>query len=130
MFKKEWKIDDIYMEKVYAEADGYWSDYQQKFDVNYSSILTKLIQEAGRFCESYASDLFIDWAKVDRFMEDSEFTSAKLVFGFRKSGVDHLEYVLCNLNNGCSMDYYRSVWILEIHAEGREMTMKLGKVNL
>lgn len=27
--------------------------------INYSSILSKLIQEAGRWCEHYASDLFI-----------------------------------------------------------------------
>lgn len=130
MLNKVWKIDDLRMEKVYSEAEGRWSIYSRKFDVNYSSILTKLIQEAGRWCESYASDLFIDWQKVEHFMENSEFTSEKLVFGFRKMGVDHLEYVLSSLNNGYSTDYYRSVWMLEIKVEDGKMTMKLGKINL
>ena len=132
MMHKEWKIDDIRMrmEKVYAEADGRWSNYSQKFDINYSAILTKLIQEAGRWCERYASDLFIDWNKVERITENREFTSETLVFGFRKDGVDHLEFVLSHLNNGYSTDYYRSVWMLEIQAEDGEMIMKLGKINL
>lgn len=130
MFNKVWTIDDLKMEKVYAETEGRWSAYRKCFDVNYSSILTKLIQEAGRWCESYASDLFIDWHKVDKFMEDSEFTSAKLVFGFRKMGVDHLEFILSHLNNRNSTEYYRAVWMLEIQTEDGKMTMKLGKVNL
>lgn len=131
MMHKEWKIDDLKMEKVYSEADGRWSVYSQKFDVNYSSILTKLIQEAGRWCESYASDLFIDWISLENKLENREYKGGKFMFGFRKYGVDHAEYILNQLNNGCSSDYYRSVWLLEISVEDEDkMIMKLGKVNL
>lgn len=32
-------------------------EHGRDFEINYSSILTKLIQECGRLCENYASDL-------------------------------------------------------------------------
>ena len=133
MFKKEYTVNDLKMGKVYAETDGRWSNYAGKYDVNYSTILTKLIQEAGRWCESYASDLFFDWIHVENILSNREAKNEKLVFGFRKYGVDHLEYSLHQLNSGCSSDYYRSIWMLEIlvdNDDNDKLTMKLGKVNI
>ena len=72
-------------------------------DVNASSILTKLIQDAGRFAESYASDLFILWEsfmdtlkKLDKeeiFMGTVFATS----FGIRRFGVDGNYYLMQRL---------------------------------
>ena len=61
----------------------------RKQDVNYSDILTKLIQDAGRICDNYASDLFIHW-KYDIIepMEKCELTTTTYEIGFRKCGVE------------------------------------------
>lgn len=131
---KIYTVDDFKMEKVYTSAYGSLSigyNGEANWNVNYSSILTKLIQEAGRWCEYYASDLFIDWKNnVELLMEDADCRGAKLIFGFRQSGVDHLSYVLSHFNNNGSPDYYRAVWVLEIEVDNGEMTMNLGKVNI
>lgn len=50
---------------------GYFNTLQGNWEINYSSILTKLIQEAGRWCEHYASDLFITWKhNIDKKLDD------------------------------------------------------------
>ena len=109
------------------EESGYFSTYSQKYDINMSSILTKLIQEAGRWCEFYASDLFIDWEAVERGIksssEDRAEFSASYLFGFRQNGVDHDRYVFTRFNNeGYSANStYRSLWRLDLTADGDEM---------
>lgn len=58
-------------------------------DVNYSDILTKLIQDAGRICDNYASDLFIHWRyKIIEKMKNNELTTNTYEIGFRQSGVE------------------------------------------
>ena len=59
------------------EADG--QIICGKPSINLSSILTVLIQEAGRWCRSYASDLFIYWSSLQKQSPGSEL-SAMLVF--------------------------------------------------
>ena len=61
----------------------------RKQNVNYSDILTKLIQDAGRICDSYASDLFIHWRYlIEDKMENNELTACTFQIGFRQSGVE------------------------------------------
>lgn len=111
------------------EERGYWSSTEGKFYINYSDILTCLIQEAGRWCERYASDLFIEWRSIERALEDVRFNGKTYYFGFRKNGVDHLEFLLPRLNENPSQ--YRAVWQLEIEVTwDAKITMKLGKVNV
>ena len=130
MFKKEYTIDDLKMREVYTSAYGWWShSWNPRFDVNYSSILTKLIQEAGRWCESYASDLFIDWTSLVEKWADRDYEGGSYLFGFRQNGVDHLEYVLSRLNSGDSKEY-RAVWRLDVEVEEDKLTMKLGRVYI
>ena len=56
------------------------------FKINYSSILTKLIQECGRLCESYASDLFIDWGIIDKKLQEKTLETSVHLFGIREMG--------------------------------------------
>lgn len=96
-------------------------------DVNTSSILTKLIQDTGRFAESYASDLFISW---ESFMEtlkklDKEIclteTTFVTSFGIRRFGVDGNYYLMQRLAetvNGPGSyvhaeHVYRKIFLLE-----------------
>lgn len=83
------------------------------FDVNLSSILTILIQTAGRYCESYASDLFIDWEEVKKFINFPPVAGNQklFIFGFRRNGVDHETYVL---NSSTSGSRYRKVFALKV----------------
>ena len=54
------------------------------FDINYSSILKKLIQECGRLCESYASDLFITWNGIIRKLKEKSMETSAHLFGIRE----------------------------------------------
>lgn len=138
MFNKEYTIKDFEIKTndfVKVQKDtGRLSSYTHTWDINYSDILTTLIQAAGRYCERYASDLFIHWQTVERdYIQNSELENgfhAIKAFGFRESGVDHLEYILNHLNNGYSTYYYRAIYTLEISVNDGEMTMKLAKTNV
>lgn len=114
-------------------ADGYWSTYENHWDINYSSILTRLIQSAGRFCKNYASDLFIDWINIEkRLTEENLYTDGvyEYLFGMRKQGVDHASYILSNVNNGKYLsDYYSELFKLTIKVVNDRISMELVEVH-
>lgn len=114
-------------------ADGYWSTYENHWDINYSSILTRLIQSAGRFCVNYASDLFIDWINIEkRLTEENLYTDGvyEYLFGMRKQGVDHASYILSNVNNGKYLsDYYSELFKLTIKVVNDRISMELVEVH-
>lgn len=131
MNNKKYTIDNFKMNKVITIADGRWSAYSQKFDVNYSTILTRLIQAAGRWCVNYASDLFIDWNGINNSLSDPDFQGGVYLFGFRKMGVDGESYIISNAENGKNLDdYYREILRLEITIEEDSCKMVLGTVNV
>ena len=103
--------------------------------VNYSSILTRLIQEAGRICEFYASDLFIEWRSIVDALEDGSVETGSYLFGFRDSGVDEAKSVLYWYNETThGREYYSAIWKLDVDVElvepGRKsVNMKLYRVR-
>lgn len=117
------------------KAKGSWGvplfDYIPMWRLNYSSILTQLIQYAGRFCESYASDLFIIWKYcVEDKLKDYNLESYSVTFGFRDSGVDHdvstdTEKIVVAKHMKENIYYYRKVTKLEITIDGNNITMEL-----
>ena len=117
------------------EANGRWGvplfDYQPMWDINYSDILTELIQYAGRYCEHYASDLFIIWKyNVEDKLKDHDLKSYSVMFGFRESGVDHdvstdTDRIVVERHLKDNIYYYRKVVKLEIEIVGDTITMKL-----
>ena len=133
---KEYTMEEL-MTKVKPvnkpiRADGYWSTYENHWDINYSSILTRLIQSAGRFCKNYASDLFIDWISIEkRLTEENLYTDGvyEYLFGMRKQGVDHMSYILSNANNGKYLsDYYSEMFKLTVKVVNKNITMELIEV--
>lgn len=60
--------------------------YDGKTTINMSSIYTKLIQEAGRFCDAYASDLLYDINTIEKCIERQKSTTRYIAF--RRHGVD------------------------------------------
>ena len=100
-----------------------------KWDVNYSSILSCLIQQAGRWCEHYASDLFIDWKSIDKSLDDGSMRTKQYLFGFRQSGVDGNTYVTARYMADPHDEEYRAVWVLDIQTVEDNITMRLGRIR-
>ena len=94
-----------------------------KWKINYSSILTKLIQEAGRWCERYASDLFILWnCNLEAPLTNGIIETKTLVFAFRESGVDGNSWYE---NHKDEPNYYRAVWFLNVIVDDGKLRMTL-----
>lgn len=120
-------------------ASGEWRnpifEREMSWDINYSSILTQLIQWAGRYTESYASDLYIIWKYcVDQKLKDPNLESFSLMFGFREMGVDHdivgdtEREAVIEKNLKQSHYYYRKVARLDIKIDGNKIEMELKEV--
>lgn len=104
---------------------GVYNPLEGKWEINYSSILTRLIQEAGRWCEHYASDLFILWKyNVEQKLDNGTLETGTLVFAFRDSGVDNEEWYE---NHKSEYNYYRAVWFLDVVTDEGKITMTLHK---
>lgn len=145
MMKKDYTLEDFTLESVMKEETGRWSNDifgKECWNINYSDILTFLIQKAGTICKHYASDLFIFWSSLENEMkkEGQEYAGGKYLFGFRELGVDHDNYVLSRLNNygveGLKKDV-KELYMLEVSITRKESTyigdgikMQLGKIDM
>ncbi len=102
-------------------------------DGNYSSILTKLIQDTGRFCLHYASDLFVLWDTAITFLGQvcvwgGAPEEIGFAFGIREDGVDDAGTVACNLAKSPRY-YYRAVYVLETTRKNGPVYMSLYKAD-
>ena len=128
-FELQWKDEQIAelrsaLSGTITETGSY-NPLEGKWEINYSSILTRLIQEAGRWCESYASDLFVQWKyKIDQKLDDGTLYTNTFVFAFRDSGVDHEEWYENHKNE---YNYYRAVWFLDVVVDEGKIKMTLHK---
>lgn len=144
MQKKELDIENFAKGNTLFAEEGEWlnNDYWNpekggRFSINYSSILSFLIKEAGRYCDHYASDLFITWEGLVERLTDPNYNGEKLLFGFRESGVDSNTYVLSNYNQGNTHEYMK-LYVLDVSVtlqrEGwnikRYIKMELGKCSV
>ena len=95
-FELQWKDEQI-AELRSALAGtitetGSYNPLEGKWEINYSSILTRLIQEAGRWCEHYASDLFVQWKyEIEQKLDNGTLETNTFVFAMYNSGVCHKE---------------------------------------
>lgn len=113
---REYTLDDFSQRKEFTQpinSEGY------NWDINYSSILTKLIQECGRYCESYASDLFIDWQIITSQIKDKTLATSSYLFGIRENGVDHTPFILARYNDNerYARYEYRKIYRLDVVVE-------------
>lgn len=146
MMKKDYTLEDFTLESVMEEATGEWSNdifgSEKSWNINYSDILTLLIQKAGTICKNYASDLFIIWSSLENEMkkEGQEYAGGKYLFGFRESGVDYDNYVFSRLNNygveGLKKDI-KELYMLEVSIKkpdvyymNDKIRMQLGKIDV
>ena len=128
-FELQWKDEQIAelrsaLSGTITETGSY-NPLEGKWEINYSSILTRLIQEAGRWCESYASDLFVQWKyRIDQKLDNGTLYTDTFVFAFRDSGVDHEEWYENHKNE---YNYYRAVWFLDVVTDKGKIKMMLHK---
>ena len=128
-FELQWKDEQIAelrsaLSGTITETGSY-NPLEGKWEINYSSILTRLIQEAGRWCESYASDLFVQWKyKIDQKLDNGTLYTNTFVFAFRDSGVDSEEWYENHKNEH---NYYRAVWFLDVETNEDKIKMTLHK---
>ena len=128
-FELQWKDEQIAelrsaLSGTITETGSY-NPLEGKWEINYSSILTRLIQEAGRWCESYASDLFVQWKyRIDQKLDNGTLYTDTFVFAFRDSGVDSEEWYENHKNEH---NYYRAVWYLDVLTDEGKIKMILHK---
>ena len=84
--------------------------YNGKTTINMSSIYTKLIQEAGRFCDAYASDLLYDINTIEECIEMQKSTTRYIAF--RKYGVDGNSSI--EIRTPYGMAEYRAIYQVDI----------------
>lgn len=108
-------FNDIFnrSDKILASSFAFIHSSPAIDSINTSDIASELIIAAGRWCENYASDVLIDWDRVRDAIkhcdETSDPYSVTMVFGFRRSGVDHDAYVFSNMkkyDTGLNIDHY------------------------
>lgn len=90
-------------------AIGVKKPCNEKYDINLSSILTKLIQDAGRFCDQFASDLIIEWDIIRNAINDDS-KNHVFAIGIRANGVDGNGYIVSHMLNDWSPHYYRRIY--------------------
>jgi len=112
---------------VGSSKGSYISDYDS-FTINYSSILSSLIKVAGTCCDSYASDLFIDWNAIKLKLDSGKMRSEKIFFGFRDSGIDGKDFIVGRLTTICNASsdyYYKKMFVLDIEVTMRKSNEKI-----
>lgn len=121
-YEAEEKI--VMNEDAYIKSDG-------ASGANISSIVSLLVQEAGRYAERFASDVVISINSMNEALEDAFGCDGRLfVFGIRRDGVDHLEFVASKMkssygNSGYFEEYYRKIYAVRTSIRGDEGMRKL-----
>lgn len=136
MFEKEYTLDSFKINTCHKtiKATGRFcpnSWFGKYWDINYSDILSKLIQETGRLCDHYASDLFISWNEIEEGLKNPDWHGGKFLFGLRDSGVDHNSFVLSRYNQEqrYARYNYRKMYLLIVTVElDGDISMELGEV--
>lgn len=118
---------DLEFKELKRYAVGGWVDKEQIFSSNLSTEYTILIQNAGRWCERFASDILIDIKTIEEWLEnvydeckdfDDEILEKSFLFGFRQDGVDHNAFISYNVEENAYMsprikpNYYRAIYEL------------------
>lgn len=116
-------------------ASGNWNSDEQQWNINKSRISSKLIQLAGRQCEMYASDIIYSIQEMEtdirKLTPATPYTISEY-FGFRDMGVDHETFIAARLNNPevYSSTPYKSIWRLDMKADGHTIKLELYEVCL
>lgn len=109
---------DLHQTECYPDNEYY-------YDGNISDIISKLIQDCGRFTERYNSDLFITLQSMHKELEHRKQPIDKpmvYIYAMRESGVDSNSFMVCRLNeykdNPAALEgYYRRIYAVYLIPE-------------
>ena len=101
--------------EVYDHTDN----FSNPVNINISDITTFLIQNVGRYCDRYASDLFISHESLINTINNlnPDRKTEYLWLGLRESGVDGIAYIIANIKDHSPeyiAEYYRKVFCIKI----------------
>lgn len=102
-------------------------------NINYSSILSRLIVEAGKRCEAYASDLFISWeSMLNDISKIEKNTSLTYYFGFRDMGVDHELFIQTRLDTleAYGEKPFESIFRLDVKVDTEKNNLKMSLIQI
>lgn len=131
---REFSINRFYPHINGEERSAWGQIVRNEADVNMSSIYSKLIFEAGRWCESYASDILYDIKAIeDKIFELSLYPgTASFLLGFRQNGVDGTDSIRVKYENPSTYGYlsneYRSIYRLDLVSDENHIEGKLYRV--
>ena len=99
---------------------------------NLSTEWSRLIGEAGRWCESYASDILYAADCVRGYLESlasgETVESREYWFGFREAGVDSKTVIDAYPADTYASHLYRAVWVWSFAVKGDFLKTKLKKM--
>lgn len=100
---------------VYDHTDN----FSNPVSINISDITTFLIQNVGRYCDRYASDLLISHESLINIINNlnPDRKNEYLWLGLRESGVDGIAYIIANIKDHSPeyiAEYYRKVFCIKI----------------
>ena len=134
--KYKFKLKEIVMEATGFFIESYPYSKEGHWNINYSGILSDLICKAGRYCQHYASDLFIDWKGIESCLDNADYKGGTYLFGFRRNGVDHDTFINSTLEQAGGPEtvwshYYEIMMLtIETDRETNSITMKYGPAVL
>lgn len=126
---KEFDFNELFEDSEHIlSSECTYSDNDGTFNINISSPLTVLIQTAGKYCESFASDVLYEIESIKKFISQPPAAGEEKMFvmGFRKSGVDHEIYIR---NSQVSGLIYRKILVLKVKCTESEL-MTYNKLNV
>ena len=94
-------------------------NFNNPVNINISDITTFLIQNVGRYCDRYASDLLITHESLINTINNlnPDRKTEYLWLGLRESGVDGIAYIIANIKDHSPeyiAEYYRKVFCIRI----------------
>lgn len=132
--KKEFPYDEIHVTSAtiryaFDKTDGcICTECGDPGSINLSGILTRIIQNVGRFAENWASDCLYTIDHIRSLCENTYSLEQEIdeiyCFGIRKNGVDHNAYIMNRLMENrhgywkeytSAEPYYRRVLAVRVH---------------
>lgn len=94
-------------------------NFNNPVNINISDITTFLIQNVGRYCDRYASDLLISHESLINTINNlnPDRKTEYLWLGLRESGVDGIAYIIASMKDHSPeyiAAYYRKVFCIKI----------------
>mgnify|MGYP004674058749 CR=1 FL=1 len=117
-FTLAWSKENVLFSNT-GEVYDHTDNFSNPVNINISDISTFLIQNVGRYCDRYASDLFISHESLMNTINNlnPDRKTEYMWFGLRESGIDGIAYIIANIKDHSPeyvSEYYRKVFCIRI----------------